>query len=540
MDRGATAAQGMNAGSHKPGKPNALREAAENTAQNIQTNFPKNFSDGKKANGPINALARFKKVSDFCFDFTDVFEKKEFELFHGHEVEPGFKKPSGKNAKVSFNLVWDDRAIFDDERQGSVSERIQKNNDQFLTSVWPNVNFFFGSDGSDPRYPKRPASNVCYCAYGASGAGKTTTTAAILARWLEVVAKKGTMANYSISIVSDYLNRCYDFLSEPAQKAYDALRRDKEFSGKGDPMLKYMLNEQLVVNDKTKEVFFNAHAISEQILAQGNGKELLKSKKAVAQKVAQELGLERDTPVKVGDAIFREGNEKFAVGYAKDKNSPTNGIEVVRDSAGAVDTQKFLSQFASVKLADIMKMAQADKESDPMKQAKKLWAWLETRINCFRRRGNTGLNKTSSRSHVLYIIQDDTITDATAPGKIFTLADFAGTEKLDFLVPKQTQEKAKSVTNPHTGEGYSWFSVALPPRAARAWLTPLRKARAQSPLSWTRSLLRPRYRPASLLSLRRRPSFKRPAQTAWSRRQRKTPNHCGAKSYRCTSSRRTS
>ena len=117
-----------------------------------------------------------------------------------------------------------------------------------------------------------------------------------------------------------------------------------------------------------------------------------------------------------------------------------------------------------------------------MKQAKKLWAWLETRINCFRRRGNTGLNKTRSRSHVLYIIQDDTITDATAPGKIFTLADFAGTEKLDFLVPKQTQEKAKSVTNPHTGEGYSWFSVALPPQGGSGVVDSTAKSKGAVPI----------------------------------------------------------
>ena len=489
MDYGATAAQGMSAGSHNPEKPNALREAAEDTAKNIQANFPKHFSDGKGAAGPINALTRFKKVSDYCLDFTDVFNKKEFELFHGHEVEPGFKRPSGKDAKVSFNLVWDDREIFDDERQGSVKERIQKNSDQFLTSVWPNVNFFFGSDGSDPQYPARPPSNVCYVAYGASGAGKTQTTGAILARWLKVVAEKGTMANYSISILSDYLNRCYDFLSEPAQQAYEALRRENEYSGESSnaginkALLKYILNEQLVRNKETGEVFFNAHALTEDILAQSDyGKQLLNSKKTIAKRIGERLGVANATQANVGKAIFREGNEQFAVGYAKDKKSPSNGIEVERDSAGAVDTQKFLSQFASVKLTEIMKMAQADTETDPVKQADKLWGWLETRINCFRRRGNTGLNKASSRSHAIYILQDDTIAEATAPGKIFVLADFAGTEKLDFLVPKETQEHAKSVIDKRTGQGYSWFSVAIPPQGGTGVVDSTAKSKGVVPV----------------------------------------------------------
>ena len=122
-----------------------------------------------------------------------------------------------------------------------------------------------------------------------------------------------------------------------------------------------------------------------------------------------------------------------------------------------------------MKLQDIMKQAGADSEGDPTEKAKKLWSWLETRINVFRRRGNTGLNKTSSRSHVLYIIQDDTKTDATAPGKIFCLADFAGTEELSFLVPESTRKKASEA-------GYSWFSVALPPQGGttESTIAPLR------------------------------------------------------------------
>ena len=348
-------------------------------------------------------------------------------------------------------MVWDDRTIFDDERQGSVSERITKNNDEFLKYVWPNVDFFF----------TRP-QNVIYVAYGASGAGKTTTTSAILANFLA----KADLNKYSIRIVSDYLNRCYDFLSPDADLAYEALRSEEMQST--DVFTKELLNEQQVHNERTGEYFFNAHAIDETIKAQGaEGKAIASSKKTVIKKVAALLGTDA-TPSKVGEALFREGNAKFAVGADVDKESPTKAIRVPRNATGAVDTQDFLTQFNSRPLIEILAESGVNTSKDGKDtQAKKLWSWLETRINVFRRRGNTGLNKTSSRSHVLYIITDETKTDPTAPGRIFVLADFAGTEDLRFLVPSSTQKMAQNSSYKFKNSdatGHAWYSVALPPQ----------------------------------------------------------------------------
>ena len=46
-------------------------------------------------------------------------------------------------------------------------------------------------------------------------------------------------------------------------------------------------------------------------------------------------------PKSVAKTLFREGNPKFAVGYAENQVSPSAGIKVARDSAGAVDTAAF-------------------------------------------------------------------------------------------------------------------------------------------------------------------------------------------------------
>lgn len=460
MDWGATVAQAMQAGSHldEAGRDaNKVRMAASKAAENILGNFDAQFPKGDAL---LNPHTRMVVGSRQCMNFAGIFGNQEYlQTWHGHELKPGAANPTGLDATVGFNYVYNDQDRFDDTSQATIDETIAKNNSKFMEVAWENIRIFFGDPTQSP--PRQP-QNVVYVAYGASGSGKTTTSAAILSKLLS----RFEPSKYSLICVSDYLNRCFDMFCDAANTTYDALKSPRKATpGKELPQAKTSLGDMkqdaLVHNKLTGETFYNAHALDDVGVTDAGLKSYLEG---LCKDIAKQMGISQDPKIEgdrmrraLGKKLFREGNDRFAVGYGADKESPTKGIKVPRDSNGMVNTAEFLAQFAQLPLTQAMAESQADKQTDSAEQAEYLWKWLEQRVNIFRRRGNTGLNKTSSRSHVLYIIVDNEKLreGPNVPGSLFVLGDCAGTEDLRFLVPLKTQKAAAA-------KGLEWYSAALP------------------------------------------------------------------------------
>ena len=603
MDRAATMAQGLQA------KEGAWHDKAAAATVDLAGRFDAQYPKDE-AYTLVKHVAEPGRGSGAegvtrCLDFGAVFAASDFEAVHGHEEPPAARRRRRQRRRrpaapeltsLAFNLVYNDEDIFSDSGLVAAdgvtpvpledhAARIAMNNARFLRTAGPNVDLFF--EGTTPTGEVRPAQDVVYVAYGASGAGKTTTTASVLARMLCKFAESGR--SYSLRCVSDYLNRPYDLFCPAAQASFDALQTTpyapagaEGLSGPHQPLptprdpaaaaharahpafYAHVLNDMLVHNPFLGTWYLNAHALDARV-KDDRGAPLGHTVKAALAKAATEVSarLPRDmqprgrpeqpaVPEAVATALFREGNEQHATGFQAEFSATTwgeltsperrqllklaklqDGTDMVRSEPDAVtlteaglrkaqaytravpaanvrsfanrgpaQTGDYLAQFSALPLPQLVEDAGAGADladtladmdaqraagSDPsvappasgQRVAARLWAWLETRLNVFRRRGNTGLNKTSSRSHVLFVFTDDAKLAAGDPGALFVIADFAGTEDLRFLMPPDAVATAQSAyadlrgqtskgrawqhgPEPGSLDGLDWYSITVP------------------------------------------------------------------------------
>lgn len=306
-------------------------------------------------------------------------------------------------------------------------------NIEFVDTVWPVLSVFFGPEGADGQPLYDQTKNVVAFFYGASGSGKTFTAEAILDKVFDTI--KDHPDEFVMKIVTDYNNVMYDYYSTggnlkmvhnyelqyPQTKAFNfnaerALKK-QQFSemAKRAQLLTFDCRDSRSVT-KAKEVMDVKKDFFEGNVAQsGCDKAPLFSIRRTGDKRIDLASIKTYNPEYLKTwSKTPEGH--YATSLRKEGYKPGPGQKVYKPPKEDMNIPKDAARFALFKKD------------------------FERRVREFRSVTDTGLNPESSRSHLLYIIQRKTKNGGKTPmvetekGALFVLADFAGTEDLNYLM----------------------------------------------------------------------------------------------------------
>jgi len=335
----------------------------------------------------------------------------------------------------------------------------------FVFTIWPTLKYFFQPFDKDPK--KNQSKNIVTFFYGASGSGKTVSAEVILKEAFAKI-KDDKDASYKIALVSDYNNDLFDYYSPNANAQYKYLqeyvKKATIYTGKSVGSIKVKQLQQIEMSMRSQMLTMVPSAFSttnkiemnDQVLFQADG-----SKNDSLKSLIDTISLDGPfgkSGIKVPTGVvplpyggFFEGN-KFGPVSVIDPNTgkPTRtdygtvksaSIPAVADiKVSKVDISlldaKNLGNLGVLTSLNAMDIPKDDAGVDS------LYKEMTNRINYFRSVSDTGLNPESSRSHLLYIIMKTEykgvkIDVGLDKGSMFVVADFAGTEDLNYLLSQK-------------------------------------------------------------------------------------------------------
>ena len=235
---------------------------------------------------------------------------------------------------------------------------------KFVNAIWPNVDVYFPTQKVSPK-------NVILLFYGASGSGKTHSSAAIIDKIFETIRSRGD-EQFSLRLCSDYQNNLYDYYGQDASATFSI-----KFAAMNLENINYQAKEVIELNKLAAEV--------------------------------RAGGTKRST-----DYTFFEGLETAAWTGTLSDNSLTSK-QIPKDN----------SEFLDFELE------------------------MKKRVAAFRSVTDTGLNPESSRSHLFYIFERSNTQNQD--GKYLIVADLAGTEDLNYLMPEAAWDIVKKTPTLNVG-----------------------------------------------------------------------------------------
>lgn len=369
--------------------------------------------------------------------FRDLFGKWKGETSRTRgELETLIKTPgfdAAKVARFTEKLGTLPKPTQDDFIAEYLKIRVASDaiNKEFVDTVWPVLSVFFGPDGVDGKPLYDETKNVVAFFYGASGSGKTFTAEALLDKVFETI--KDHPDEFVLKLASDYNNSMFDYFStggnlkmvhnyelqHPAQKAFN---HNPERALRNQQFEEMAMRAKYLTFDCTKDGSSKARVNLSQDFFEGNVSRANCSKKAafpIARSADKRITLDRlhtFNPDYVGTwSQASEGHQQTSL-TKKGYEEPGPQQKKYKAPKGDATIPKDPKQFAQFKKD------------------------FERRVREFRSVTDTGLNPESSRSHLLYLIQRKTKNGGTQPmdpfekGALFVLADFAGTEDLNYLM----------------------------------------------------------------------------------------------------------
>ena len=320
-----------------------------------------------------------------------------------------------QNALADLPETADEKSFLEEYYNNRVlSEAI---NAEFVDTVWPVMQIFFGIPLDDGTV-SNDTKNIVTFFYGASGSGKTFSAEAILKKCFDEIRKHKD--EFQLKIVSDYNNELYDYYSGAAnikRKQNDEVYKTERFG-------KNIGESQMRVQQ------FDEMASRAEYLGWKKGQPGIPDPPAVF--------WEGNPSDNIKISTEREGLLEKVVG-TYNPNIWDSSIAVTKEQKGDPGSmQGALRNLLVTPKSLLLTIPKDEKSFDKFKED------YDKRVVAFRSVTDTGLNPESSRSHLLYIIIRKTKgVDAagkpipmasTERGAQFILADFAGTEDLNYLL----------------------------------------------------------------------------------------------------------
>jgi len=306
---------------------------------------------------------------------------------------------------------------------------------------------FFGSYLDDGSRNITETKNVVTLFYGASGSGKTFSAEAVMDQVFDQVQHH--VDEFRLKIVADYNDYLYDYYGESANAKLKAntilLKSTDKLGNDGESQFRAQVRREMGIRAKLLTI---DEVESPQLVKQAEMKPFFEGGKYQGQ-----------GPKHPGNVLSKKSER------AKGKGK------------GVVD----IAMLGSYEDGNI------PKEESAFRAFK---TDMDKRVAQFRSVTDTGLNATSSRSHLLYIVERvtknkspmNTVKGKHAKGSFFIMADLAGTEDLNYLMSDAAWKLVK-VYNP-TGECtlagqsvvHDWACLDLADYAIKKNNTDLKKA----------------------------------------------------------------
>jgi hypothetical protein len=374
----------------------------------------------------LQSVAEFKTIYQSWV--TELTERQKAVKEVISQTSDATKKASLQRILGEIPQATENNFLDEYYRTRVLSEAINR---EFVDTTWPVLRIFFGTPVGDGTINTKDTKNVVAFFYGASGSGKTFTAEAILDKVFEaVLAHKD---EFKLKLLVDYNNDLYDYYSPLANA------------------------ELLNINEILQKTDYAKENIGKRLMRKKRFEEMALRAKFLGWKSGDARGVPADT--------FYEGNPKDNVKLKVDDTKLLENLRTYSTGWQGLKPENVFNGKAINRQFDSLK---AKPPSGLIPKNPKDFATFKAdlirRVENFRSVTDTGLNPESSRSHLLYIIQrvtkDNQPMSPSDRGAQFIMADFAGTENLNYLMTPTAWKVWKKWKNSTENGGVGSCTVA--------------------------------------------------------------------------------